>query len=121
MCAQLIFKIRELENFHKRNREIIFARYLSHTLVAGKRAFFMGILREEISMDRCLSETISELSTRGLEVRPHQVQHALKMGRIDKPRMSGSLNYLFSPRQVNQLERYFSNPVKPGRPKKSKV
>jgi len=70
-------------------------------------------------MDRCLSETISELSTRGLDVRPHQVQHALKMGRIDKPRMSGSLNYLFSPRQVNQLERYFSNPVKAGRPKKT--
>ena len=70
-------------------------------------------------MEKCLSEVISELANRAVEVRPHQVQHALKMGRIDKPRMSGSLNYLFSPRQVDALERYFRNPVQPGRPKKT--
>jgi len=70
-------------------------------------------------MEKCLSEVISELADRAVEVRPHQIHHALRMGRIDKPRMSGSLNYLFSPRQVNQLERYFSNPVKAGRPKKT--
>jgi len=118
-CAQLIFKIWKTGLLRKRNREIIFARYLSHTLVAGKRAFFMGILREEKSMDRCLSETISELSTRGLEVRPHQIHHALRMGRIEKPRLNAALNYLFNPEQVNQLEAYFASPVRPGRPKKT--
>lgn len=118
-CAQLIFKIWKTGLLRKRNREIIFARYLNHTLVAGKRAFFMGILREEKSMDRCLSETISELSTRGLEVRPHQIHHALRMGRIEKPRLNAALNYLFNPEQVNQLEAYFASPVRPGRPKKT--
>ena len=69
-------------------------------------------------MDRCLSEVIAELSDRGVEVRPHQVHHAISAGRIQRPRLTGALNYLFTPRQVDALEHYFSNPVKQGRPKK---
>ena len=70
-------------------------------------------------MDRCLSETISELADRGIEVAPHRIHHAIRMGRVDKPRLTAALNYLFSPAQVDQLEKYFASPVRQGRPKKT--
>jgi hypothetical protein len=41
------------------------------------------------------------------------------MGRVDRPRLNAALNYLFNPEQVDQLERYFASPVRPGRPKKT--
>ena len=69
-------------------------------------------------MDRCLSETISELSDRGIEVAPHRIHHAIRMSRVEKPRLTAALNYLFSPAQVDELERYFAKPVRQGRPKK---
>ena len=69
-------------------------------------------------MDRCLSETISELANRGIEVTPHRIHHAIRMGRVAKPRINAALNYLFTPPQLDELERYFREPVRQGRPKK---
>ena len=69
-------------------------------------------------MDRCLSETISELAARGVDVKPHRLHHAVRMERVTRPRTNAALNYMFTESQVDELERYFSEPVRQGRPKK---
>ena len=40
------------------------------------------------------------------------------MERVTRPRTNAALNYMFTESQVDELERYFSEPVRQGRPKK---
>ncbi len=69
-------------------------------------------------MEKTLSEALEDLRSDGLTVRPHQIHHALRMGRISRPRLSGSLNYHWNAKGIAELKRYFRNPQRAGRPVK---
>lgn len=54
-----------------------------------------------------LADLIRELRHDGIGVAPHHIRHAIAAGHIGRPRLDGSLRYVFTTEHLDALRRYF--------------
>jgi hypothetical protein len=56
----------------------------------------------------CFGDLMLELHRRGISVTESQVRWALKTGKVDRPKLDGSLRFSFSPANVVEIVDHFS-------------
>lgn len=57
----------------------------------------------------CFRDVLDALRAGGMAVSSSQLRWAINSGKIDRPRLDGSLRFLFSDQQVAELRAYFMN------------
>jgi len=61
-------------------------------------------------MDRCLSDALAKLKAEGhANAEKHRIDHAIKVGNIDRPELDGSGRYRFTEHNMNQMRDYLKN------------
>jgi hypothetical protein len=55
----------------------------------------------------CFSDLVERLRQAGISVSESRIRWAIKSGRVARPRLDGSLRFVFAESNVNELIRYF--------------
>jgi hypothetical protein len=55
----------------------------------------------------CFRDVLDALRAAGLNINGTQLRWAINSGKIDRPRLDGSLRFDYEPQQVDELREYF--------------